>query len=127
MRWYTFVGSELLWFSRGAGICRPVAEGGGGAQDSGETAFVELGAGKGYLACLLAEAFPVQSLALVDCRSFRRTADRCQPSALIPVPAWFNALHTNCCSTHMHGTVHSGGLLTPCHIPVYCPCCCTAH
>ena len=58
-----------------------------GAQDSGQTAYVELGAGKGYLACLLAEAFPVRSLVLVDCGSFCRTADRCQQPALVPGPA----------------------------------------
>ena len=46
-------------------------------QDTGSTSFLELGAGKAYLACMLAEAFPVQSLVLVDNQSFKLQTDRC--------------------------------------------------
>ena len=46
-------------------------------QDTCGTNFLELGAGKAYLACMLAEAFPVQSLVLVDNQSFKLQADRC--------------------------------------------------
>ena len=45
-------------------------------QDTRQTSFLELGAGKAYLACMLAEAFPVQSLVLVDNQSFKLQADR---------------------------------------------------
>ena len=46
------------------------------AQDTKCTNFLELGAGKAYLACMLAEAFPVQHLVLVDSQSFKLQADR---------------------------------------------------
>ena len=49
----------------------------GPLQDTCGTSFLELGAGKAYLACMLAEAFPVQSLVLVDNQSFKLQADRC--------------------------------------------------
>ena len=45
-------------------------------QDTRSTNFLELGAGKAYLACMLAEAFPVNSLVLVDSHSFKLQADR---------------------------------------------------
>jgi hypothetical protein len=45
-------------------------------QDAAGTAFLELGAGKAYLACMLAEAFPARHLVLVDHQSFKLQADR---------------------------------------------------
>jgi tRNA:m4X modification enzyme len=45
-------------------------------EDSADATFIELGAGKGYLALALAEAVPLGVLVLVDCRSFRLKADR---------------------------------------------------
>ncbi len=46
-------------------------------QDTNCTSFLELGAGKAYLACTLAEAFPVRYLVLVDSHSFKLQGDRC--------------------------------------------------
>ncbi|KAK9901520.1 hypothetical protein WJX75_000124 [Coccomyxa subellipsoidea] len=40
------------------------------------TTFVEFGAGKGYLSCMLEESFGAAELVMVDCVSFRMTADR---------------------------------------------------
>lgn len=52
-------------------------------QDPQHTVFVEFGAGKGYLSCMLAESFPdVGSLILVDRQGFRLTADRCHAHAM---------------------------------------------
>ncbi|BDA42263.1 tRNA:m(4)X modification enzyme TRM13 homolog [Coccomyxa sp. Obi] len=45
-------------------------------QRSRSTIYVEYGAGKGYLSCMLAESFGAAELVLVDCDSFRLTADR---------------------------------------------------
>lgn len=41
------------------------------------TEFVEFGAGKAYLACMLAESFGAGELVLVDKDTFRLSADRC--------------------------------------------------
>ncbi len=45
-------------------------------QRSRSFVYVEFGAGKGYLSCMLAESFGAAELVLVDCNSFRLTADR---------------------------------------------------
>jgi 16S rRNA G1207 methylase RsmC len=45
-------------------------------QDPQNTLFVEFGAGKGYLSCMLAESMGVGGLVLVDQSGFRLTADR---------------------------------------------------
>lgn len=37
---------------------------------------MEFGAGKGYLSCMLEESFGAAELVMVDCVSFRMTADR---------------------------------------------------
>ena len=52
-------------------------------QDPQSTSFLELGAGKAYLACMLAEAFPVRSLVLVDSHSFKLQGDRCSSVACL--------------------------------------------
>ena len=48
-------------------------------QEAQQRAYVEFGAGKGYLGLALAEAAPNLALVLVDRGAFRLPADRCAP------------------------------------------------
>jgi hypothetical protein len=49
--------------------------------------YIEFGAGKGYLSGMLAEAFHAQKIVLMDNKSFRQKADRCEGFlAFTPVP-----------------------------------------